>query len=102
RDKLRGLPGNLSNNPLQIVPGALNTGKQQIGDINARGTETNDFSDYLQEQEKRMNDAEAQLPGRQLALQKPETQGGTSVSIGGYGLSGTAKFGGDSGNESPH
>jgi hypothetical protein len=103
RDKLRAPSGSRWWNPPDLEADIANRAMVAYHDGQARGTPVNKFSDYLEEQVKRLNDDEAQLPGRQLALQKPGSNEGTSVSASGYGLSGTLKLGSGAGeSKSPH
>jgi hypothetical protein len=103
RDALKGRAGTTSWNPIELLNDAANAGSYNQKNAEARGEKVNSFSDYLEEQVKRMNDAESQLPGRQIALQKPGQNEGPSVSLSGYGLSGTAKLGAGAGDSvSPH
>lgn len=103
RDALKGVAGTTSWNPAEIGNDAANAGKYNLLNNAARGEPVNSFSDYLEEQVKRMNDAESELPGRQLALQKPGSNEGGSLTASGYGLSGTLKLGSGAGeSRSPH
>jgi hypothetical protein len=104
RDKLRRPSGATKRwNPPDLEADIANKAMWNYHDGQARGTPVNKFSDYLEEQVKRLNDDEGQLPGRQLALQKPGSGEGPSISGSGYGLSGTLKLGSGSGeSKSPH
>jgi hypothetical protein len=77
--------------PAAIVIGPGEVGNRlQVGwhDLMAQGTPVNNFSEYLEEQVRRMNDSMSETPGRQAAIVAPKQQReGPSATI--YGPWGT-------------
>jgi hypothetical protein len=85
-------------------PDLSNLGWRNYWDAQARRGSVNRLSDYMEEQVKRMNDDEAQIPGKKVALEKPIGSSGPSATV--VGPWGTAlKIDGgtsDSSSVSPH